>query len=62
MIQKHPCTPRYEHSLFKRDNGIPNSSIFDEFGPMKWDYQILKSGTTPNMRVKNDNDKTNVEV
>ncbi|QCE15367.1 hypothetical protein DEO72_LG11g2377 [Vigna unguiculata] len=40
MIQKLSWTPRYEHSLFKRDHG---KSIFDGFTVMKSDYPIIES-------------------
>jgi len=62
MIQKLPWTPRYEHSLFKRDNDTSSSSIFDGFKIMKSDYPIMKSDATPNMRKKNDNGKPVVKL
>ncbi|XP_027903737.1 zinc finger protein 1-like [Vigna unguiculata] len=40
MIQKLSWTPRYEHSLFKRDH---EKSIFDGFTIMKSDYPIVES-------------------
>jgi len=62
MIQKLPWIPRYEHSLFKRNNGRLSSSIFDGFEPMKSDYQIPKSDATPNLRVENDNGRSSDKV